>query len=256
MISTVLMAAVITTAHSTAAAWGADGHRLVAEVAEAQLTPQAASEVNRLLALEPGATLVSISNWADEFRSPATAAWHYVNFGREAGCSYEAAPICVEGTCVVGAINRQLGVLGSNAPDEQRLKALKYVVHFVADVHQPLHAGYADDRGGNRYQLQAFGKGSNLHALWDTLLIQNWRGGQSALSDAVERAAGIVDSGANEPKAWAEQSCQIVATDGFYPDGRMIDTGYVERWSPTLSNQLGLAARRLAIALNRALRDR
>ena len=56
---------------------------------------------------------------------------------------------------------------------EKRMTALKYVVHFVADIHQPLHAGYAEDRGGNQYQLQAFMRGSNLHALWDVGLIKN-----------------------------------------------------------------------------------
>lgn len=63
-------------------------------------------------------------------------------------------------------------MLGSAAPDEQRLNALKYLVHFVADVHQPLQAGYQDDCGGNQYQLQAFMRGSNLHAVWDSGLIK------------------------------------------------------------------------------------
>ena len=58
-----------------------------------------------------------------------------------------------------------MDILASNAPEEKRLTALKYVVHLVADVHQPLHAGYGEDRGGNTYQLQAFMRGSNLHAL-------------------------------------------------------------------------------------------
>lgn len=80
---------------------------------------------------------------------------------------------CSDGNCVVEAINRQLEVLKSNAPAEKRLTALKYVVHLVADVQQPLHAGYAKDRGGNNYQLQAFMRGSNLHALWGVGLIKN-----------------------------------------------------------------------------------
>ena len=61
----------------------------------------------------------------------------------------------------------------SLAPDEQRLKAMKYLVHLVGDVHQPLHAAYLDDKGGNTYQLQAFMRGSNLHAAWDTGLIRS-----------------------------------------------------------------------------------
>lgn len=64
-------------------AWGAQGHQVIASLAWAQMTPTARMEVNRLLALEPGETLVSISTWADEHRSPTTAAWHYVNFPRD-----------------------------------------------------------------------------------------------------------------------------------------------------------------------------
>lgn len=66
------------------------------------------------------------------------------------------------------AIDEQLQTLTSQAPDAVRMVALKYLVHLVADVHQPLHAGHLDDKGGNTYQLQAFMRGSNLHALWDT----------------------------------------------------------------------------------------
>ena len=71
------------------------------------------------------------------------------------------------------AIDRQAEVLKSNAPSEKRLNALKYLVHLVGDVYQPLHAGYLDDKGGNTYQLQAFMRGSNLHAFWDSGLIKN-----------------------------------------------------------------------------------
>jgi len=73
---------------------------------------------------------------------------------------------------VVEAIERQTEVLASKASDDKRLLALKYLVHFVGDVHQPLDAGYGDDRGGNSYQIQAFGHGSNLHVFWDSCLIK------------------------------------------------------------------------------------
>lgn len=154
-------------------AWGSAGHQIVATLAERQLTPQAKFEVQRLLAIEPGSTLASVSNWTDERRSPATAAWHYVNMPRDSSCQYDVTRDCPDGQCVAGAIKRQRRVLASSAPDLDRLKALKYLVHFVADVDQPLHAGFADDKGGNRYHLQAFGRGTNLHALRDSGLINN-----------------------------------------------------------------------------------
>lgn len=239
-----------------AGAWGAEGHRLIAELAEARLTDATRAEVNRLLALEPGASLVSISTWADEVRSPTTAAWHYVNLPRDAGCHYATAQSCVQGNCVVGAIDRQVDVLASTQSDEERLKALKYVTHLVADVHQPLHAGFADDRGGNNYQLQAFGRGTNLHALWDSGLIRNWPGGAQALRAAV--MTRMASNGVQGTAAiWAEESCAAVVAPGFYPEGRQLDADdYQDRWDTTLARQLAIAAQRLAAVLNQALPGR
>ncbi len=124
------------------------------------------------MALEPDETLASISTWADEHRNPASAPWHYVNFPKDS-CTYDPERDCPDGKCVVDAIAKQLEILSSGAANDKRLLAFKYAVHLVADVHQPLHAGYLEDRGGNTYQLQAFMRGSNLHALWDTGLIKN-----------------------------------------------------------------------------------
>jgi hypothetical protein len=234
-----------------ARAWGADAHRIVAAVALKQLSPGALAEVNRLLALEPGSTLESISTWADEVRSPTTAAWHYLNFRRDDDCRYDAMANCPGGNCVVAAIERQLKVLGGKGPDEERLKALRYVTHFIADLHQPLHAGYGDDRGGNLYQVQAYGRGTNLHAVWDTLLVAQWPGGVPALRATVEAKA--VAPSKTDPAAWAEASCRIVATEGFYPAGHRLEPHYLQRWGPVIEIQLAAAARRLADALNDAL---
>jgi hypothetical protein len=211
-------------------AWGGTGHQVVANLAYSQLSPKAKSEVDRLLALEPDATLASISTWADEHRNPATAAWHYVNFPRDS-CSYDADRDCPDGKCVVGAIDQQVRVLKSSAPDEKRLLALKYLVHFEADVHQPLHAGYLDDKGGNTYQLQAFGKGSNLHALWDSGLIKNIAVDADALTASLQTSKPTTDDSDLSAAHAAEESCRIVGMTGFYPD-RKLGADYVERFRP------------------------
>lgn len=140
--------------------WGSDGHQLVARIAQSQLTSKAQQGVQALLDQEPGSTLTSISTWADEVRNPATAPWHYLNFPK-GDCNYLAERDCPNGNCVVEAINRQVEVLKTESDPQKRLLALKYVVHLVGDVHQPLHAGWGEDRGGNSYQLQAFMRGSN-----------------------------------------------------------------------------------------------
>jgi nuclease S1 len=231
-----------------AMAWGSDGHKIVAMLAEAQLSPVARKEVERLLAQEPGATLESISTWADEHRNPATAPWHYVNVPRE-DCNYQPERDCPDGKCVVAAIDRQIEVLLATGDDEKRLTALKYVVHLIGDIHQPLHAGFGDDRGGNSYQLQAFMRGSNLHAVWDSGLIRN-QGleNEAVVKSLLIRPLGISRSPFNAASI-AMESCRIVAQPGFYPE-RFVTVDYVERYVPVMSFQLAQAGFRLAQVLN------
>lgn len=104
--------------------------------------------MDRLLSLEPGETLVSISTWADEHKSPSTARWHYINFPRDS-CSFDSARDCPDGKCLIAAIEQQTAVLASSVPDEKRINALKYLVHLVGNVYQPLHAGYLDDKAAD-----------------------------------------------------------------------------------------------------------
>lgn len=151
----------------------------------------------------------------------------------------------------VAAIDRQLAVLASDAPPERRLTARKYVIHFVADIHQPLHAGYAENRGGNTYQLQAFMRGSNLHALWDVGLIKNLEMSSEALTARL--SVKPVQTGELSATRVAEESCRIVGTPGFYPD-RKVDMQYVERFTPVMEGRLKLASARMAAVLNELYR--
>lgn len=213
---------------------------------------KARAEVDRLLALEPGETLQSISTWPDEHRNQGTSAWHYVNFPRDT-CSYDAARDCPDGKCVVDAIEKQLAILASNASDETRLKALKYVVHFVADVHQPLHAGYADDKGGNTYQIQAFGKGSSLHGFWDSGLIGSLDEDTAVLTKRLLAKRNASNAADLNVVHAAEESCKIVGTAGFYPP-RKVGQEYAEQYTTVLEQRLIVAAARLAGLLNRVFR--
>lgn len=266
------------TGAAPARAWGIQGHQVVAAIAWQALSPAARDEATRLLAQEPGQTLVSIATWADEHRGPATAPWHYLNFPR-GQCRFDAARDCPDGQCVVGAIERQRAILASKAPDAERLQALKYLVHFVADVHQPLHAGYQDDRGGNTVQLRFLMRGSNLHALWDKGLIEQMgldnealiAAAQAQLAAQVKSQAHVQtqmlrpvqfqsqstapappDSGLANATAMAEESCRIVAQPGFYPQGDP-SPAYVAHTTPVLLQRLALAGQRLAALLNQAL---
>jgi hypothetical protein len=247
-----LVASVFATTVSSAHAWGTEGHQVIALIAQAQLTVKARAEVDRLLALEPGVTLASVSTWADEHRNPLTAPWHYVNFPR-GDCMYDEQRDCPDGRCVVGAIKRELEVLRSSAPNDKKLTALKYLVHFVADVHQPLHAGYLDDKGGNTYQLQAFMRGSNLHAVGDTGLIKHLNEEPEAMAARVEKLTiGMPVSNLDAVNA-AEESCNIVSLKGFYPE-RLVELPYIQKYTPVMERRLAAAGARLAGVLNAALK--
>jgi len=157
-----------------ALAWGDEGHRIAAEIAERHLNPATVRQVRELLAIENATTLAEVSTWADEIRGQRreTARWHYVNIPIHpppgAPAAYDAARDCPRGDCVVAAIGRFSAVLRDmSAAPRERLEALKWVVYFVADVHQPLHCADDGDRGGNAISVTFGGRQTNLHAVWD-----------------------------------------------------------------------------------------
>ena len=233
----------------TADAFGPEGHEVVALVADSMLTAPTRSRVDAILALEPGATLASISSWADQQRDKATAAWHYVNMPRGSDCVYVAERDCADGNCVVAALDAQVSRLRTATGPEQ-LEALKYVVHFVGDLHQPLHAGYADDRGGNSDQLQAFGAGTNLHALWDSGLVRHVEPSASVLTTTLLAQPAPSGSTAFAPEQWAAESCLIVHQPDFYPAGHVLPDGYADEYDPVVLDRLHLAGIRLGATLN------
>jgi len=247
-ISSIVATAILTALlPGIANAWSAEGHEAVAWIADAKLKPTARAAVQRLLALEPGATLASVSTWADQTRNRNTARWHYINFPR-GDCHY-VEDRCPDGQCVVAAINRENAVLHSSAGDQEKLIALKYLVHFVGDVHQPLHAGYADDKGGNTYQVNTLGRGGNLHGLWDfdlprSIAQNSYELAQKSMKTPLSAAQ------LGTAASWAEESCAIVSTPGFYPPHKVPDEDYYHRYAPVAQAQLLKAGLRLAALLN------
>lgn len=247
-----------------AQAWDGHGHRLVARLAEPHLHPDARAEVQRLLALEGASRMHEVASWADDLRSgesllaKESARWHFVNMAED-GCAYDAARHCPEGDCVVAALHKQAGILGDrDQPDAERLQALKFVVHFVGDIHQPLHAGYGHDRGGNRVQVHVHGKGSNLHALWDEDLLATAGLDEAAHADKLQLTedqlpADVGPYTPSAPAVWAEQSCRIATAPGVYPDEAKLGEAYLRQHLPTVERQVRLGAARLARLLNEVL---
>lgn len=248
-----------------AQAWGLLGHRLVALLAWDDLTPDTRRQIDALLQGEPDATLAGIAGWADDLRrndpvlGKQSANWHFVNLG-EHDCTYLQRRDCQGGNCVVEAIRTQTAILADpRRTRAERLLALKFVVHFVGDAHQPLHAGYAHDKGGNDAQINWNGRGTNMHTLWDSrMLVSTGRSEQAYLAHlrTLPRPAIAAMTLPPPAAAWAEQSCRVVTQPDFYPRRAKLEQAYVDKHLPIAERQLRAGGVALAAVLNKALAQR
>ncbi|GGJ99033.1 S1/P1 nuclease [Luteimonas terricola] len=246
-----------------ALAWSAEGHRIVARIAEAGLKPEARAEVDRLLADEADPTLAGVATWADALRrndpelGKRSAKWHYINF--DGRCGFEPPRDCPGNNCVVGQTNLMFRSLSDPGLDDaSRTAALKFIVHFVADLHQPLHASPRDDKGGNGYQVNIDGQGSNLHRVWDGTILER-RGlayGPYATELMQTPLADDATLGSDRPVLeWALESCRLVEAGEIYPpEGEhVIDEAFLDARLPLAERRLREAGHRLAALLNHAL---
>jgi hypothetical protein len=258
-------------------AWGPEGHSIVAEIAQRRLTPAAQALVER--ALGRGASLASVASWADDVRDarPTTANLHFVNIPR--GEAYEAARDCVpgpRGDCVVAALERLRvdlacpqgeGQLREGQLRETQLRdALRFAVHFVGDIHQPLHT-IGDERGGNTLLVQVDWRGlactgrctprrmeSNFHVVWDSVLITstvwNWGAYVSRLEEGWLREAPA-NAADGSPANWADETHAVGRKmwDAM-PASRVLDDAYYQQALPVQDRQLAVAGLRLARYLN------
>jgi len=246
-------------------AWDATGHAIVAILAEERLTPQTRAAVTALL---DGQSMADVSSWPDQVRNQQTAPWHYVNIEIEE-TQYEPSRHCPNRQCVIAQIERFRATLADGSIDTaKRQRALKYLVHFVGDLHQPLHAGQNHDRGGNDVQVEFLGQAINpftkqpwnLHQVWDNGLLDRYA---PDMSQAVERVNGWL---ARQEEAALAQGSVVdwvleshdQARDHAYvfsPD-RHLGEAYLQDNLPVVEAQLARAGVRLAAMLNRALETR
>lgn len=254
-----LAAAVVLMLPAPAAlAWGPRGHRIIARLAEGQLTPQALAAAQRLLALRGARHLSEVANWADDLRDvdPAlfrrTKRLHFVNF-KSSDCTYDPPRDCRNGECAVAAIRKYSAILADRADDPaERAEALAFVVHFVGDVHQPLHADYRHDAGGNDFQVRWKGQGTNLHKVWDSLMLGTAHLSSADYARKLAAETSPLATGGT-PAEWAEEGCRIDRDEGVYPPSHSIDQAYVDRELPIAEQRLRQAGARLAGLLNRDL---
>lgn len=306
--------------------WGDRGHRVVARLAAQSLTPAAATRAAALLSDEafisdckqrhlPTATLedrlACVSTWADKVRNdrPYTRQWHFVDIPRDAGQYVPArdCPSSPEGDCVIQEIERAFAVL-SNPGEERcaRAAALKYIIHFVGDMHQPLHSaadtqdaeaianGFETDRGGNLKFVtwlgsakNSFGDNWQLHAVWDSAIIDATSPNEASLTGALVSALTPAQKQFAKPSAgtaaqfaetlsallaeWALDAHALAVQKAYGglgpqdPNDVAVDKGkkyrryhltqvYLDSNRPVVRQQLTLAGVRLARVLNEALR--
>lgn len=258
--------------------WNNAGHQIVCHIAWLRLTDTAREQVRELIAADPDYTEFAPSCvWADEIRAQIrlgveslqhldryTPA-HYVNTPR--GRSGVDPNTCTRyfadrapSMCVLDGIEEVSESLSHYVDVEVRLQALKFLGHFVGDVHQPLHAGYGDDRGGNDFEVSMMGlSGRNLHGVWDAFFLQHggvpWEELANALADRITPIDARLWA-STDPVVWADESYQIVEREvyqGLEPDGAYIGQAYYDRHIATVERQLMKAGVRLALVLNERL---
>ena len=166
-------------------AWGPTGHRTTGKIAEKHLTKKAKRQINELL---KGESLAFVSTYGDEIKSDKKYndfyTWHYVNMPLDS--RYEVSEKNSKGDLVTG-INKCISILKDDTSSlEDKTVYLKMLVHLMGDLHQPMHIGRKDDKGGNTIQVQWFGKGTNLHRVWDENMIEQWKMSYLELADNTE----------------------------------------------------------------------
>jgi hypothetical protein len=269
LLGTASLLATLAAGAAPAAAWGSEGHQAVGYVAERFLTAAALGEVRRLVA---PAGLPQVASWADEIRTSRryTGPWHFVDTEITAA-GYVPAVDCPQGNCAIDAIARYAARMADRSlPLAERQEALKFVVHFVGDVHQPLHACDDKDRGGNEVKVRLAGSdAANLHAVWDVATIAALGPDAPGVGAGLVTAArGLTPAARAElarggPVDWAAESWRICRDEiyarmegGTLPPGgtgtTVIDLpdDYAAQYAGIARDRLLRAGLRLAALLN------
>src|SRR5438874_12901987 len=253
---------------SPAPAWGKTGHRVVAAIADTQLSGLARAHIEQILG--PGESLDEAANWPDEMRSApgefwqkTATPWHYVTLN---GIIYDHAP--PEGDALEALARFSKTLQNPNASLADKQLALRFIVHLVGDLHQPLHVGKCCDRGGNDVKVTWFGKPTNLHAVWDSALVDDEQLSFTELAAKLARHTSnqdVIDWWDINPRDWISESAEIrdtlypTAADmpkpvkGKKPKGAVVPDlsySYVYRFTPLVERRLKQAGVRLAAYLN------
>lgn len=199
-------------------AWGPTGHRIVGEVAQRHLSKSALKGIEKLVGKE---SLAIMANWPDFIKSDRSfdnaSYWHYVTIPD--GQTYEQIEKDPKGD-IVEAIGRMIVILkDKNQSKENKIQSLKFLIHFVGDIHQPLHVGKPGDRGGNDVKVQWFGKEVNLHHLWDEELVDFQKLSYTEYASSID----IVDK--STIKSWMKDDINVWIKESMDLRSAVYDVG-------------------------------
>ncbi|MBS9462698.1 S1/P1 nuclease [Flagellimonas sp. 389] len=232
--------------------WGKTGHRVTGHIAQNHLSGKAKRALNDLL---DGHSLAFVSTYADEIKADRSnskfSPWHYVNYPLD--MRYEDSEKSEFGD-VVMAIEECIRVVkNKNSERENRVFHLKMLVHLVGDLHQPMHASRAEDKGGNDIQLQWFGEGTNLHRVWDKNLIVSYGMTYTELATELDRLPRRERKKIQEGTIydWVHES-HLLAAELYasVEPGEKIGYQYSYKYNDLLFGQLQKGGLRLAKVLN------
>jgi hypothetical protein len=285
-LSIFVAACALLAAGNPANAWGDLGHKVTALIAYRHLTPAARIKVDAMLAGDADTLtapdFASRATWADKYRNNhrETAAWHYVNveidhpdlesacFGFPAPDAGRVASAGRARDCIVNKIEEFGAELqSSSTTPAERLMALKFLMHLVGDLHQPLHVADHDDRGGNCIGLSPSpdGHDTNLHAYWDTGVVEALGRTADTIADRLDRRITPSELSAwahGDPKEWAMESFELSRKGVYALPSRptcndhgtvALTPAYMTTAVQDSELQLEKAGVRMAVLLNRAL---
>ena len=234
--------------------WGQTGHRVVGEIATSQLKPCTEKKIAAILG---GESLAMCSTWMDEVKSDKAYdhwdPWHYCTIGDHQSYAEAGSPSQGDILVKLDEITRELETKKFKHGGEAN--ALKILVHLLGDLHQPLHVGRGDDKGGNDFKIKYFGKSSNLHRIWDSDLIDGTQLSYTEYSQHLLRTTPqdrVKQHQSGSYLDWANES-KALRMAGIYPPADLENLSYqygYENYS-RLEERLVQAGVRLAMVLNR-----
>ena len=241
---------------AAAFAWDTDGHRVVGVDALPMLDSSAHAVVVEILGSDSDQAIEKACSWPDTVRETPQWEWsarlHYVNIPRSAQ-HYQRERDCAEGMCVTEAIIKYANELSRlELSAERRWQAFAWLCHLTGDLHQPLHAAYRDDRGGNEVEVEYRGKPYNLHQLWDSVVIDDRLGSADSWTRPYPDSSWSQVPATWSPQevvSWTNES-HALAGGYSYPPGRVIDEQFADQSWLIIRQQWQKASSRLARILN------